>query len=1800
MQSLLKKTSLLPCTTMGLGRLIFFFFLLLGTGIGFGQSITIEDASGAEDGGAITLTATLNGGTGGVPFDVDVSTNDGTATIVDNDYTLIVNQTLTFNGNDGETQTFDVIPTSDTTIEGDETLTITMSNPVGPAVDITDEAIVTIINDDFSGISIDSPASQVEGNSGQSQIDFTVSIDQSDPDNDITVDYTISGGNEDTDIGTLTFLAGTATLSQTVSVTTNGDTVVESDEAVSITLSNASGNAVIVTAVGTSSFTDDDQASIGIDSPASQAEGDSGPSQIDFTVSIDQSDPDNDITVDYTISGGNEDTDTGALTFFAGTATLSQTISVTTNGDTVVEADEAVSVTLSNASANSNIGTAVGTSSFTDDDQASISINSPAPQVEGDSGTSQIDFTVSIDQSDPDNNITVDYTISGGNEDTDTGTLTFLAGTVDLSQTVSVTTTGDTVVEADEAVSVTLSNASANAVIATAVGNSSFTDDDTASLIVVETDGNTITSEDATTDTFTVALGAQPASDVVVNIVSSDLGEGTVNTSQLTFTNANWNTPQIVTATGVDDNLIDGSEPYTITISVVDAPSDDDFDGLSQDVNAQNTDNDIAGITITETDGSTITSEDATTDTFNVVLDAQPATDVVLDITSNNVAEGTVSPITLTFTTGNWDSSQEVTVTGVDDAVIDGNQSFDVNVTVNDGASDDDFDGLLETVPVTNNDNDSASFTIVETDGTTNTSEDGATDTFSVVLDVQPTSNVVFDIVSGDTGEATVSPSLLTFNPANWDTPQIITVTGEDDFIIDDAQTFDIDITVNNGASDNAFDNLTDTVSVTNSDDDVAGFTIVESDGDTSTSEDGSTDTFTVVLNRRTLISNVVFNITSSNVTEGTVSPSTLTFTTANWDTPQTVTVTGVDDAIVDGIQAYDVDVSVALGSAISYLGVPDQTVSVENIDDDSAAVTISNANGNEDDGPITVSATLNNEVTGGFTVDVLSSDGTATTANSDYTILNETLTFAGTAGEIQTFEVTPTPDTLIEGNETLQVSMANLGNTTLTVGISDTATVTINNDDACAAGSSVPILNDSGTEFCVDIFSDFSKDLDDYVDGTGPAGTQLVWSTNPDSGQTGDYLGSSVITGTQVVNQDTYYGFYYDSLNDCASPNTVTVTLSVNEAPNAGTTTGGNVCNTTESGGSTVIDLDNRITGQDSGSWALTSSQTGSSITINPDNTINFDGQPLGNYIFTYTTNTAVAPCVNDTVELTITVIDCSLPCNAGDTAPVFNGSDTTIEFCDDVNTDLDTYVSGTAPAGTELTWSTSDVPSETAAHLLSSTVVEPGTYYGFYYDETNDCGSPVLAITLVRNFTPTIDTTSGDTSCGSAELTLSATASVADASTITYTWYDAPTGGNIVGTSATYTTNTLSETTSFYVTARANGCESERVEVVATITDSPSAGTPTNTAACNVAGNGGPNVIDLDNTLTGADPGTWALITDPSNGTLSIGSENNVDFTGLPVGNYVFEYTTTAEAPCTPTSVQVTISVSDCTVDTDGDGLTDGEETNLGTNPNDPDTDGDGLTDGEEVLVVDDPSTEAVPENATDPLDACDPFLTPDCNPVDIDLAITKEVNRNEVLLNAEVIFTITVQNTTMDRVLDIVVNDILVAGFEYRSSTPSKGSYDENTGEWTIDELTAEEEVTLEITVNTVEAGNLENTAILASSFPNDGVPDNNSSTVLVTVNRSQCEDPGTICNIFSPNGDGVNDTLTLVRHQDYPNNSFEVFDRYGNSVFQMDGYDSSWDGTGKNGQLPKGTYFYILDLNGDGTDVVKGWIQIVRDN
>jgi gliding motility-associated-like protein len=84
-------------------------------------------------------------------------------------------------------------------------------------------------------------------------------------------------------------------------------------------------------------------------------------------------------------------------------------------------------------------------------------------------------------------------------------------------------------------------------------------------------------------------------------------------------------------------------------------------------------------------------------------------------------------------------------------------------------------------------------------------------------------------------------------------------------------------------------------------------------------------------------------------------------------------------------------------------------------------------------------------------------------------------------------------------------------------------------------------------------------------------------------------------------------------------------------------------------------------------------------------------------------------------------------------------------------------------------------------------------------------------------------------------------------------------------------------------------------------------------------------------------------------------------------------------------------------------------------------------------------------------------------------------------------------------------------------------------------------------------------------------------------------------------FSPNGDGVNDNLVILGLDDYPNNSLSIFNRYGHKVFEANNYQNDWDGTSESGLtigsgvLPKGTYFYILDL-GNGEKIIKGFFYL----
>ena len=546
----------------------------------------------------------------------------------------------------------------------------------------------------------------------------------------------------------------------------------------------------------------------------------------------------------------------------------------------------------------------------------------------------------------PSSDVVLDVASSDTGEATvSASSLTFTSGNWDTAQTVTVTGVADYADDGDQTSTVTVSVDDGSSdddydSLADQTVSVTTTDIDAApDMTVTQTGGSTSVNEalSGNTDTFTVVLTMQPSpsNNVVVNVTSADTGEATVSISSLTFTSSNWDTPQTVTVTGVDEDLDDGDQTVTVTMTVDDASSYDPYDSVSNEtVSVTVVDDDTAGFTLSGTTASV--SETGSTATFTVVLDSEPTGDVVFGISSADTGEATVSAAALTFTSSDWDTPQTVTVTGIDDTATDGNQTTDVTVTVNDSSTADSaYDALADqTVVVTTADDDSPGFTVAASGGSTTVSEAGSTDTFTVVLNAQPTSDVVFNVSSGDTGEATVSTSSLTFTSSNWNTTQTVTVTGIDDTANDGDQTTTITVSVNDGSSDDAYDSLSDeTLSATTTDDDSPGITLSKTS--TSVSETGTSDTFTVVLNVAPS-SNVVVNVTASDSGEASVSPSALTFTSSNWNTAQTVTVTGIDDPDDDGSQASTVTLSVDdATSDDDYDVVSDSSVSVLTDDDD-------------------------------------------------------------------------------------------------------------------------------------------------------------------------------------------------------------------------------------------------------------------------------------------------------------------------------------------------------------------------------------------------------------------------------------------------------------------------------------------------------------------------------------------------------------------------------------------------------------------------------------------------------------------------------------------------------------------------------------------------------------------------------------------------------------------------------------------------------------------------------------------------
>jgi lipocalin len=596
------------------------------------------------------------------------------------------------------------------------------------------------------------------------------------------------------------------------------------------------------------------------------------------------------------------------------------------------------------------------------------------------------------------------------------------------------------------------------AVFVAACGDNKIHPTGDASVVVTPTSG-LMTTEAGGTATFTIVLGGQPTGDVTIPLSSSLTTEGTITQTSVVFTRDNWNAPQTVTITGVDDQVADGPHPYTIVTGAAQT-EDTRFSGLdAEDVAVINIDNDSPGAIVTPTTGL-VTTENGGEAIFTVVLTSQPTADVQIALSSSDTTEGTVGPASLTFTSVNWNAPQTVTVTGVNDDLADGAQTYTI-VTAAATSTDTGYQGLdADDVEVSNTDNDTAGVTVTPIDGLV-TTEAGVTDSFTIVLNAEPTDTVTIPVASSDTTEGTLAITEVVFTTANWNAPQTVIVTGVDDNIADGGQVYSI-VTGSATSNDTGYNGLNPAdVAVTNTDNDSPGITVA-AEPNLQTTEGGGQATFTVVLNSQPT-ANVTIALTSSNANEGTVSPASLTFTPTDWNAPQTVTVTGVDDSVADGNQVYSIITDPATSTDAGYQGRDADNVTVTNVDNDTAGITVTaapNLQTTEAGGQATFTIVLNSQPTSNVTIALASSD------TSEGTVAVPSVTFTTVNWNApQTVTVTGVDDAIADGSQVYTILTGPVTGGDAAYTALDPQNVTVTNVDNDTASFSVTPLAVSTSE---------------------------------------------------------------------------------------------------------------------------------------------------------------------------------------------------------------------------------------------------------------------------------------------------------------------------------------------------------------------------------------------------------------------------------------------------------------------------------------------------------------------------------------------------------------------------------------------------------------------------------------------------------------------------------------------------------------------------------------------------------------
>ncbi len=712
----------------------------------------------------------------------------------------------------------------------------------------------------------------------------------------------------------------TAAPTDTVLVTAVDNTTDEPNRTATVTATatnaRAAADSTTMTVTGATLTLEDDEAAPGATlsvMPASVSEN-GGVATVTATLSGLSSEPST-VTVQAVAGAYAAGTDATIVIAAGATTAASDTALVTAVDDDVYQGSAGRSVTVTAALTNGQGAGAVTGASLTlaDDDAlptaalalgpASISENGGVSTVRATlSRPTTVATTLTVAAVASTGAVAGDFSLSTA------ATLTIAAGATTSTGAVTVRGNDNAVDAANKSVTVSATATGGNGVAAPSAVTLTLTDDEataTATLalapaaILENGEVSTVTAvlSHPTTEATTLTVSAAPVSPAVA-------GDFTLSsTNTLTIAAGATTSAGLVTITSVDNTAAEGRKRVTVSATAaggrgVAAPSnatltirDDEF-GLSESA--------VSG-QATEAGGQA---------TFTVALQTQPSAAVTVAVTSLDTSEGTVAPSSLVFTTGNWETAQTVTVTGVKDNLHDGPQPWRVRLAPSSG--DADYDSL-DPVDVNGTTTDDEPPEVTLALAPSSISEDGGVATVTAVKEHPSVAETVVTVTAAPVapavaGDFTLSAAAtLTIAAGATTSAGLVTVTATDNAV----DALDKTVTVS-GTAVNA--QATMDGEVVDVEDAMPPLTIVNDDekgllflaaGTTASVVEvasGSRDaSYTVALT-----SQPTGPVTVAVAAAGDVraAPSSLTFTMADWKRAQAVTVTVGSSVGADGYAA--------------------------------------------------------------------------------------------------------------------------------------------------------------------------------------------------------------------------------------------------------------------------------------------------------------------------------------------------------------------------------------------------------------------------------------------------------------------------------------------------------------------------------------------------------------------------------------------------------------------------------------------------------------------------------------------------------------------------------------------------------------------------------------------------------------------------------------------------------------------------------------------------------------------------------